>query len=186
MEACWPEEENDDVPCDSVEHQIEVHQIEESPAISLHAIAGTHTPQTMWVTGTINHRTVSVLLDFGSTHNFLKEELARGMGLISDPYGSLEDQVPSRERISSAGYDVILDAQWLSTLGPILWDFSKLQMQFSLEEQHVCLKGLSKSANKIVSETKFQKEARRHNNGLIVHLHALNGRDPTNENQQED
>ncbi|KAJ0047050.1 hypothetical protein Pint_04933 [Pistacia integerrima] len=137
MEARWLEEETDDVPYDSVEHHIDVHQIEESLAISLHAIAGTHTPQTMWVTSTINHRTMSVLLDFGSTHNFLKEELARGMGLIHDPYGSLEVQVANGELISSAGkckgvwlhlqgflimvdfyllslegYDVVLGAQW--------------------------------------------------------------------------
>jgi hypothetical protein len=29
-----------------------------------------------------------------------------------------------------AGCDVVLGIQWLRTLGPILWDFTKLQMEF--------------------------------------------------------
>ncbi|KAJ0078243.1 hypothetical protein Patl1_36813 [Pistacia atlantica] len=28
------------------------------------------------------------------------------------------------------GYDVVLGTQWLRTLGPIQWDFEKLQMKF--------------------------------------------------------
>ena len=30
------------------------------------------------------------------------------------------------------GCDVVLGAQWLRTLGPILWDFAELWMQFSI------------------------------------------------------
>lgn len=33
------------------------------------------------------------------------------------------------------GCDVVLGAQWLSMLRPIIWDFSKLQMKFKLEEK---------------------------------------------------
>jgi len=31
---------------------------------------------------------------------------------------------------SLGGYDVILGVHWLQTLGPTLWDFSKLTMEF--------------------------------------------------------
>ena len=30
------------------------------------------------------------------------------------------------------GCDVVLGTQWLRTLGPILWDFAELWMQFSI------------------------------------------------------
>ena len=30
------------------------------------------------------------------------------------------------------GCDAILGVQWLGTLGPILWDFGRMQMQFTI------------------------------------------------------
>ena len=47
------------------------------------------------------------------------------------------------------GCDVILGTQWLRTLGPILWDFVELWMQFSVHGKKIRLmyynKGLSAS-----------------------------------------
>ena len=47
-------------------------------------------------------------------------------------------------------YDVVLGAQWLSTLGPIVWDFSKLQMKFFLQDKEVALQGLTIPEDKVV------------------------------------
>ncbi|KAL4181193.1 hypothetical protein AMTRI_Chr12g270040 [Amborella trichopoda] len=85
----------------------------ETPEISLHAIAGISAPDIMQVKGSHGHVAVTVLVDSGSTHNFVSEKLARKVGL----------QPVLR-------YDVVLGAQWLCTLGPIVWHFSKLQMRF--------------------------------------------------------
>lgn len=43
--------------------------------------------------------------------------------------------IPLKEdfyKLPLEGYEVVLGAQWLRTLGPILWDFSKLQMEFTV------------------------------------------------------
>ena len=49
---------------------------EVSPAqISLHALLGQGAPETLRVTGVIGHHHVRILIDGGSTHNFLQQEL---------------------------------------------------------------------------------------------------------------
>lgn len=134
---------------------------EEQPSqqleISLHAIAGLRTPDTIRVLGTLAHRTVTLLSDLGSSHNFVCQKMAKKAGLQPVFKGHLEVMVASGEKLVSLGkcsqtqinlqchpivvdfyllpiegYDVIPGTQWLSSLGPIEWDFSKLFMNFEL------------------------------------------------------
>jgi hypothetical protein len=37
---------------------------------------------------------------------------------------------------------MVLGVDWLSTLGPVLWDFIKLTMKFTHQTQEVMLQGL--------------------------------------------
>ena len=43
------------------------------PEISFHAISGTNHPQTMRITGKLGNKSVTILIDGGSTHNFLDQ-----------------------------------------------------------------------------------------------------------------
>ncbi|KAJ0044644.1 hypothetical protein Pint_05186 [Pistacia integerrima] len=45
--------------------------------ILLHAMTGAPTPQTMRVTGLLGRPVISILIDTGSTHNFLDPHLAK-------------------------------------------------------------------------------------------------------------
>ncbi|WVZ93488.1 hypothetical protein U9M48_039463 [Paspalum notatum var. saurae] len=36
-----------------------------------------------------------------------------------------------------AGYDIVFGTQWLASLGPILWDFSRLTIGFWRRDHHV-------------------------------------------------
>ena len=38
--------------------------------------------------------------------------------------------------------DLVLGVQWLQTLGPITWDFSKLNMKFTLDNKLVTLESI--------------------------------------------
>jgi len=51
---------------------------EEMPQISLHALDGMHTYQTMGVTDKTKNTTLHILIYSGSTHNFLDISVAKG------------------------------------------------------------------------------------------------------------
>ncbi|KAK0576161.1 hypothetical protein LWI29_013005 [Acer saccharum] len=189
IELCEAEGDGDVV---MEEEDIEQTSLNDIPAISLHAISGSRAPETMRVRGNIGRISTIVLVDSGSTHNFINEALAKKVGLQPVQGGQFEVMVASGERLSSKGkckcvtlllqgipvsadfyllplegYDIVLGTQWLRTLGPILWDFAKLQMKFKVAEAEVILQGESCPADQIVGELKFIKEARKGNKGTI-------------------
>lgn len=108
-----------------------------------------------------------VLIDSGSTHNFIDSETTRRIGLTIHKEGTLEVMVANGERVKSSGCckkvnisiqgilistdfhllnlkgcEVVLGVHWLRTLGPILWDFSNVWMKFSLNGNDCMLKGI--------------------------------------------
>jgi predicted aspartyl protease len=110
----------------------------------------------MQVQLSINGRDFLALLDSGSTHNFIDSDTADDLHLqrIEAP-NSLRVTVANGDRISKVGvyngltvqigiesfiidcygiklggYDFVLGVNWLSSLGPIIWDFNNLIMQF--------------------------------------------------------
>jgi len=66
-----PEEETPEVNSTSEAEQPEMQQ--EEPLISLHALSGMSSPQTLKIQGYIKHHKVMVLIDSGSTHNFIQK-----------------------------------------------------------------------------------------------------------------
>lgn len=46
--------------------------------------------------------------------------------------------------------DLVLGLQWLSTLGPILWDFLNPRMEFTLNGQKNVLRGITKDGCKVI------------------------------------
>ncbi|GAV77541.1 hypothetical protein CFOL_v3_21012 [Cephalotus follicularis] len=71
------------------------------------------------------------------------------------------------------GSDVVLGAQWLSTLGPILWDFSKLQMSFNIDGKEVVLQGLKIPTSMLVDEVQFCKEFKKEKKGILLQINVL-------------
>ena len=55
------------------------------PEISLHALSRVDTPQTMHVRGMIQGKPLHILIDSGSTHNFVNFKFARKMGCCKVP-----------------------------------------------------------------------------------------------------
>ena len=75
---------------------------EEEPAtteISLHALFGIATPQTMRVTGLIKGRRLHILIDSGSTHNFVGRKFAKRMECCKAPAAAIQVMVASGERL---------------------------------------------------------------------------------------
>ncbi|GAV90137.1 RVP_2 domain-containing protein, partial [Cephalotus follicularis] len=141
---------------------------------------------------------VTVLIDTDNTHNFLNHNLAKKLDLKPDCEGKFEVAVANGEKLTSEGQckaicmkmkgvplkidfyllplegsDVVLGAQWLSTLGPIWWDFSKLQMSFQIDGKDVVLHELKTAENKVVDEAQISKEVKKEKKGIFLQINAL-------------
>nr|XP_009783641.1 PREDICTED: uncharacterized protein LOC104232199 [Nicotiana sylvestris] len=135
----------------------------EQPFISLCAITVIQGAQTIHVTGYSDKRPTQILLDGGSTHNFIGSESAKRLGCTVIPtkvgYVSLGNN--TMEATSGVvgnfqwmlegtacesdlivflvgKYDLVLGALWMRTLGPVTMDYSALTMTYNyLGKQHI-------------------------------------------------
>lgn len=178
----------------------EEHTTEEGedsiPSISLHAIAGALEPTTMRLKGVLNHKPVMILIDSGSTHNFIDAEAAKKTQLpISN--SQLAVQIANGDKISCLGYcqnvkihfnnfdslidlyvlnlggcDVVLGIQWLRELGTIEWNFQNLTLQFQYKGQPILLQGLQPSPEFIEEKEHKIKIKQRSKKGLWIQLLA--------------
>ncbi|WVZ83703.1 hypothetical protein U9M48_030824 [Paspalum notatum var. saurae] len=140
---------------------------ETAPVISLHAISGVRTGRTMQVPVRWGATVLNALLDSGSSHNFVSEEAARRTGGVFHRRQGMHATVANGEHVPClgvfheaafsihgeqfqedlfvlplAGYDVVLGTQWLASLGPVLWDFGCLTMEFWRSDHKVQWRGL--------------------------------------------
>jgi len=97
-EGCWLKEDSGD-GTEDVEEKIFSEDLE----ISMHAMAGSPTPQTMQVHGVINQQSLVVLIDSGSTHNFIEERLAEKLQLACNTKEQFNVNVACGGRISCKG-----------------------------------------------------------------------------------
>ena len=95
--AKWEDEDGD------VEMEIEDVNEETTPAISLHAMSRGQGPKTMRIWGALMGKSVVVLIDTRSTHNFISSRAAQQVNLHPNSYGKLEVMVAFGEKLSSFG-----------------------------------------------------------------------------------
>ncbi|KAH9666617.1 hypothetical protein KPL70_020713 [Citrus sinensis] len=137
-----------------------------SPEISFHALIGTTSPQTFRLSAKINNQTLSVLIDTGSTHNYLHPRLAHFLHLAIEKTMTFLVAVGNGERIRSEGHcskvkfemqgvefeadfhildfcgaDAVFGVQWLEKLGKIITDHKALTMEFTYKGQPIKLEG---------------------------------------------
>nr|GMD09350.1 uncharacterized protein LOC109160849 [Ipomoea batatas] len=142
---------DEDDPLDAEEEAPDVAEI------SLNAIAGVSTGKMMKLKIVIADQPLLALIDTGSTHNFINATTVKSLDLATSPRPGMRVAVANGEHLPSsgickqvlvhhnsdcfmadfyvlplAGFDVVLGVKWLSTLGPIWWDFHTLTMRFSL------------------------------------------------------
>lgn len=66
--------------------------------------------------------------------------------------------------------DIVLGVQWLLSLGPILWDFGKLNMKFTYKSSFTCLRGLSSACSSLVDVVEVAKISRMEHKGLLLQI----------------
>ncbi|XP_019240554.1 PREDICTED: uncharacterized protein LOC109220546 [Nicotiana attenuata] len=140
----------------------------DTPMISLCALDGLQGAQTIHVTGYSEKRPIQILLDGGSTHNFIDEGAAKRLGCQIYPTKVNQVSLGNNTLETTSGvvkgfewmlqgttfssdllvftvvkYDLVLGALWMKTLGPITMDYSELTMAFNYQGKHHLLKGVS-------------------------------------------
>lgn len=109
----------------------------------------------MKVDGVVNGQAMKILLDFGSTHNFIDSKLLKQWGQQVHPTKAFKVMIADEGKVKSSGCckstsftiggyncaighytlplggcDIVLGVQWLSSISLVLWDFQLLTMEF--------------------------------------------------------
>lgn len=133
--------------------------------ISFNALSGTPAPESLRLFGSIAKTRVTVLIDGGSTHNFIQTRLAKFLALPTLQSRALQVMVGNGTLLECAeicqnipltiqghtfevdlhilpisGADIVLGIQWLKRLGPITTDYQALTMQFHRNGQQIELR----------------------------------------------
>ena len=134
--------------------------------ISLHALSGHTAPETLRMTGRISTQSVVILIDGGSTHNFVQARLVKTFGLTPQSTPTLRVLVGNGNEVVCSqvclavtihlqghsftvdlhvlplcGADIVLGVQWLKSLRPVLTYYNDLTMKFLHQGQLIELKG---------------------------------------------
>jgi hypothetical protein len=168
---------------------------EDLMAVTVHALAGYSNPQTMKVSGYLKRQSVTVLIDTGSTNNFLDEDVAKRLSIPVEPCDQFEVKLADGRTLTCQGkcsrakllvqdqelradffllplgdYEVVLGIEWLRTLGDVLWNFSKLTMKFTLNGQRVTFRGKRGGSVTTVSSHRMERILKKERQGYLLQL----------------
>lgn len=156
------QEPGEDVDHPAVGDNIEV----EPPKISLHTLSGHNTNSTIKLLGMVNGKSLRILVDSGSTNNFLDPSAAKCIRVravettpiivtVADGFKVLSTKVCSEltwtiqgeefstnfRVLSLGGVDAVLGVQWLQMHNPVTLDFHKLQVKLVKDGKDITCKG---------------------------------------------
>ncbi|KAG8497362.1 hypothetical protein CXB51_008586 [Gossypium anomalum] len=138
-----------------------------SPVILLHALNGLQGHNTIRVVTRVGSTLAIILVDSGSTHNFIDAKLVNKLSLPVTYHEKLKVTVANGTCLFTRGLcrevlwevqvhhfatdflvlplkrcDMVLGVQWLLMLGDIIWNFSSLTIQFMVKGQTRILQGI--------------------------------------------
>jgi hypothetical protein len=157
--------------------------------LSLNALNGSHGRGTMRFRGKIQGIDVTVLLDSGSSDNFLQPRIAQSLQLPVQSTTQFQVLVGNGHSLATMGYisdlpvtiqgntlhlpvyllpisgaDLVLGVPWLQTLGPHIADYNALSLKFYVKDTFITLYG---DTPKGPSQAQFNHIKRLH------HTHAI-------------
>ena len=155
---------------------------EAQPTISVNALNGSITFNCMRLFGQYGKHRLHVFIDPGSTHNFIDIKVAKeidcklegikpmtvdaALGGKTQTTYKCKDFTWRMQGYSFTAevrtlplnnWDIVLGVRRLATLGPILWNFENLKMEFTLNGERYTLRGSSKPSCKVIKGNKLNK-----------------------------
>jgi len=167
------------------------------PQISVYALTGVAGFKTMRITGYHKTRPLHILIDSGSTHNFLDSQMAQKYGCIIETIAPLNVVVADGSKITKSSVvknfswtiqhttftadmlllplgccDLVLGIEWLITLGDILWNFDKLTMEFNVQGRRHVLRGSVGPKIKLTPKQQLSKVFLEDVHSSMIHIGA--------------
>jgi len=149
---------------------------------------------------------VSILIDGGSTHNFVHHRVVMSVGLTMTMTSPLRvtvgngDELQCQQMCSNVevtiqqhpfiidfhvlpicGADLVLGVQWLKTLGPVLTDYTTLTMKFMAAGHLVELHGEHEQALESISSSQLRRIIHTNETSMMFHIRL----EPCTSPQQE-
>lgn len=134
--------------------------------ISLNALSGSQSPNTISLQGTIKKQSVNILIDSGSTHSFIDSKLVKRLGHTAEiitpllvtvadgsqvlvdtackqlPYSVQHHNFQTDLRLFPlGGSDLVLGVDWLTQHNPFTFDFKQCSLTIHKKSSHVTLQG---------------------------------------------
>jgi len=75
--------------------------------------------------------------------------------------------------VSLGNWEMVLGVQQLASLGPILWDFEKLKMEFKYGGQRVVVRGTQKSDMEWIGGKRFQQSLHKSAQFFALQVHPV-------------
>ncbi|XP_026439743.1 uncharacterized protein LOC113338565 [Papaver somniferum] len=167
--------------------------------ISLHALNGNATGDTIRIPGVLNNHKVSILIDSGSTTSFIDSALATSLQCNIDSTAPMKVTVANGEYtlihgictqlqwsmhvhtfvenlrlLPLGGCDIVLGADWFKTLGDVLFNFSKPSISFKYKGKKITLQGVGKQTSLLqMSGEVVNKFLSSSSHGLLGHLFSI-------------
>lgn len=137
--------------------------------ICMYALNGLPVHNTPKIEGSLGERRVLTLLDSGSSHNVIRQELVEELQCLTEPVAAYKVTLADGKKVEGSrmcknlkwvagntefvmdalvlplwDYDLILGMQWLESLGCVTWDFKARKLQFNHEGKEVVLQAVPK------------------------------------------
>jgi hypothetical protein len=166
--------------------------------ISLHALSGCTVASTIRLMGRIDNHAVTVLIDGGSTHNFVQDRIAKLLELPSVPTSTLKVMVGNGNNLDCnrfcanvplllqsepfvvdfyviplCGADIVLGAPWLKSIGPVLMDYTSLSLSFNRHGHNITLTADSQAQPKPASAHQVKRLLQTHSTAELFHIQIL-------------
>jgi hypothetical protein len=171
---------------------------EVEPVISLNSLARFYALQTLKLIGYIKHRKVTILVDSGITHNFIHCCISQETHCCIHVINNFQIMIVNGVSMKCGGCcenvhlqigdyhlkyhmfainigicDIMLGADWIRNLGPILMDFKELTMQLDQEGHQYKFQGITVDSPDIISSHRIEKLLKKGHSGVIAQLHAI-------------
>ena len=167
--------------------------------IYCHALADINTPQTLKIEGYIKNKKVTMLIDSGSTHNFINYKLTKDLNFFIFPTPDFQVMIVYGVTINFSGkchsinlntgeylldspmisiqmgrVHVVSGVQWLQSLGTMALNFQYLFMRFSSNGNEIEFRGIKWTPSKVISSNSMIKLPKKGHQGVVAQLCTLN------------